>query len=157
MFKRVLLIVFNYNLCAPFEVTLIFSPPENLQRAGVVGIVLVNRYLKQTLIHHRARVLKIINITISMSFSLKTPPCSFAQNPCHPHHNHIDALQKYKWHRLLAYDPNNDCAGIFMDWFLYPSCCVCRHISFPLSFYHILILLLSLILFFFSGVPRTLF
>lgn len=34
--------------------------------------------------------------------------------------------QKYKWHRLLAYDPNNDCAGIFMDWFLYPSCCVCR-------------------------------
>lgn len=34
--------------------------------------------------------------------------------------------QKYKWHRLLAYDPNNDCAGIFMDWFLFPSCCVCR-------------------------------
>jgi len=34
--------------------------------------------------------------------------------------------QKYKWHRLLAYDPNNDCGGIFMDWFLYPSCCVCR-------------------------------
>jgi hypothetical protein len=34
--------------------------------------------------------------------------------------------QKFKWHRLLAYDPNNECAGIFMDWFLYPSCCVCR-------------------------------
>ncbi|XP_021194508.2 protein spaetzle 3 [Helicoverpa armigera] len=34
--------------------------------------------------------------------------------------------QKYKWHRLLAYDPNDDCAGIFMDWFLFPSCCVCR-------------------------------
>jgi len=34
--------------------------------------------------------------------------------------------QKYKWHRLLSYDPNNDCAGIFMDWFLFPSCCVCR-------------------------------
>jgi len=34
--------------------------------------------------------------------------------------------QKYKWHRLLAYDPNNDCAGIFMDWFLFPSCCTCR-------------------------------
>jgi len=34
--------------------------------------------------------------------------------------------QKYKWHRLLAYDPNNDCAGIFMDWFLFPSCCVCK-------------------------------
>ncbi|XP_055638968.1 protein spaetzle 3 [Toxorhynchites rutilus septentrionalis] len=34
--------------------------------------------------------------------------------------------QKYKWHRLLAYDPDNDCKGIFMDWFLFPSCCVCR-------------------------------
>ncbi|XP_055303890.1 protein spaetzle 3 [Sitodiplosis mosellana] len=34
--------------------------------------------------------------------------------------------QKYKWHRLLAYDPDNDCMGIFMDWFLFPSCCVCR-------------------------------
>lgn len=34
--------------------------------------------------------------------------------------------QKYKWHRLLAYDPNNECGGIFMDWFLFPSCCVCR-------------------------------
>lgn len=34
--------------------------------------------------------------------------------------------QKYKWHRLLAYDPDNDCSGIFMDWFLFPSCCSCR-------------------------------
>ncbi|KRT85262.1 hypothetical protein AMK59_531 [Oryctes borbonicus] len=34
--------------------------------------------------------------------------------------------QKYKWHRLLTYDPDNDCKGIFMDWFLFPSCCVCR-------------------------------
>ncbi|XP_067125890.1 protein spaetzle 3-like [Centruroides vittatus] len=34
--------------------------------------------------------------------------------------------QKYKWHRLLSYDPDDDCKGIFMDWFLFPSCCVCR-------------------------------
>lgn len=34
--------------------------------------------------------------------------------------------QKYKWHRLLAYDPDDNCKGIFMDWFLFPSCCVCR-------------------------------
>ncbi|XP_076049093.1 protein spaetzle 3-like isoform X2 [Oratosquilla oratoria] len=34
--------------------------------------------------------------------------------------------QKYKYHRLLAYDPEDDCRGIFMDWFLFPSCCVCR-------------------------------
>ena len=40
--------------------------------------------------------------------------------------------QKYKWHRLLAYDPNEDCAGIFMDWFLFPSCCACRCIANPL-------------------------
>ncbi|XP_071038441.1 protein spaetzle 3 isoform X1 [Parasteatoda tepidariorum] len=37
--------------------------------------------------------------------------------------------QKYKWHRLLAYDPDDDCKGIFMDWFLFPSCCVCRCLS----------------------------
>lgn len=40
--------------------------------------------------------------------------------------------QKYKWHRLLAYDPNNDCGGIFMDWFLFPSCCTCRCLKNPL-------------------------
>lgn len=40
--------------------------------------------------------------------------------------------QKYKWHRLLAYDPNNDCSGIFMDWFLFPSCCSCRCLKNPL-------------------------
>jgi len=34
--------------------------------------------------------------------------------------------QRYKWHRLLAYDPADDCRGVFMDWFLFPSCCVCR-------------------------------
>lgn len=40
--------------------------------------------------------------------------------------------QKYKWHRLLAYDPNNDCEGVFMDWFLFPSCCSCRCLRNPL-------------------------
>ncbi|XP_018016754.1 protein spaetzle 3 isoform X2 [Hyalella azteca] len=34
--------------------------------------------------------------------------------------------QKYKWHRMLAYDLENECKGIFVDWFLFPSCCVCR-------------------------------
>jgi len=41
--------------------------------------------------------------------------------------------QKYKWHRLLAYDPNNDCSGVFMDWFLFPSCCSCRCLKNPFS------------------------
>ena len=43
--------------------------------------------------------------------------------------------QKYKWHRLLAYDPNNDCAGVFMDWFLFPSCCSCRSDTAVHAFY----------------------
>lgn len=34
--------------------------------------------------------------------------------------------QQYRLHRLLAYDPNNECRGIFSDWFKFPSCCVCR-------------------------------
>jgi len=42
-------------------------------------------------------------------------------------HRECRCEQKYKWHRLLAYDPNNGkCGGIFMDWFLFPSCCACR-------------------------------
>jgi len=45
--------------------------------------------------------------------------------------NDCSCEQKYKWHRLLAYDPNNDCSGIFMDWFLFPSCCSCRCIKNP--------------------------
>ncbi|XP_013098035.2 protein spaetzle 3 [Stomoxys calcitrans] len=50
--------------------------------------------------------------------------CSKAQTPrCV---GECGCEQKYKWHRLLAYDPDNDCKGIFMDWFLFPSCCVCR-------------------------------
>uniref|UniRef100_A0A1I8M8Y4 Spaetzle domain-containing protein n=1 Tax=Musca domestica TaxID=7370 RepID=A0A1I8M8Y4_MUSDO len=50
--------------------------------------------------------------------------CSKAQTPrCI---GECGCEQKYKWHRLLAYDPDNDCKGIFMDWFLFPSCCVCR-------------------------------
>ncbi|UYV71506.1 Spaetzle [Cordylochernes scorpioides] len=34
--------------------------------------------------------------------------------------------QRYKWHRLLAFDPDDDCKGLFMDWFLFASCCLCR-------------------------------
>lgn len=45
--------------------------------------------------------------------------------------NDCSCEQKYKWHRLLAYDPEDDCKGIFMDWFLFPSCCVCRCAPLP--------------------------
>ncbi|GAB6024237.1 hypothetical protein CHUAL_008932 [Chamberlinius hualienensis] len=34
--------------------------------------------------------------------------------------------QQYRLQRLLAYDPSCECKGVFMDWFLLPSCCVCR-------------------------------
>lgn len=39
--------------------------------------------------------------------------------------------QQYRLHRLLAYDPNNECRGIFSDWFKFPSCCVCRCYDLP--------------------------
>ncbi|XP_066588699.1 protein spaetzle 4 [Prorops nasuta] len=42
--------------------------------------------------------------------------------------------QQYRLHRLLAYDPNNECRGIFSDWFKFPSCCVCRCYDLPLDF-----------------------
>lgn len=34
-------------------------------------------------------------------------------------------------YRLLAYDPNNECRGIFSDWFRFPSCCVCKCYDMP--------------------------
>ncbi|KAK9686090.1 Spaetzle [Popillia japonica] len=39
--------------------------------------------------------------------------------------------QQYRLHRLLAYDPNNECKGIFADWFKFPSCCVCKCYDIP--------------------------
>ena len=34
--------------------------------------------------------------------------------------------QQYRLHRLLAFDPNNECRGIFSDWFRFPSFCICK-------------------------------
>ncbi|XP_020294871.1 protein spaetzle 4 isoform X2 [Pseudomyrmex gracilis] len=42
--------------------------------------------------------------------------------------------QQYRLHRLLAYDPNNECRGIFSDWFKFPSCCICRCYDLPIEF-----------------------
>lgn len=33
--------------------------------------------------------------------------------------------QQYRLHRLLAFDPKNECRGVFADWFRFPGCCVC--------------------------------
>ncbi|KAL9922814.1 spaetzle domain-containing protein 4 isoform 1-T1 [Glossina fuscipes fuscipes] len=42
--------------------------------------------------------------------------------------------QQYRLHRLLAYDPNNECRGIFSDWFRFPSCCICKCYNIPFDF-----------------------
>ncbi|KAH1016861.1 hypothetical protein HUJ04_008025 [Dendroctonus ponderosae] len=42
--------------------------------------------------------------------------------------------QQYRLHRLLAYDPSNECRGIFSDWFKFPSCCVCICYDMPPEF-----------------------
>lgn len=42
--------------------------------------------------------------------------------------------QQYRLHRLLAYDPRNECRGIFSDWFRFPSCCVCKCYNIPADF-----------------------
>ncbi|XP_063846758.1 protein spaetzle 4-like isoform X2 [Scylla paramamosain] len=34
--------------------------------------------------------------------------------------------QQYRLHKLLAFDPTNECRGIFSDWFRFPSFCVCK-------------------------------
>lgn len=42
--------------------------------------------------------------------------------------------QQYRLHRLLAYDPHNECRGIFSDWFRFPSCCICKCYDIPFDF-----------------------
>uniref|UniRef100_A0A182WTE8 Spaetzle domain-containing protein n=1 Tax=Anopheles quadriannulatus TaxID=34691 RepID=A0A182WTE8_ANOQN len=42
--------------------------------------------------------------------------------------------QQYRLHRLLAYDPHNECRGIFSDWFRFPSCCICKCYDMPFDF-----------------------
>lgn len=42
--------------------------------------------------------------------------------------------QQYRLHRLLAYDPHNECRGIFSDWFRFPSCCICKCYDIPLEY-----------------------
>ncbi|XP_053958811.1 protein spaetzle 4 [Anastrepha ludens] len=42
--------------------------------------------------------------------------------------------QQYRLHRLLAYDPHNECRGIFSDWFRFPSCCICKCYGIPMEF-----------------------
>ncbi|KAF2365873.1 Spaetzle [Trinorchestia longiramus] len=39
--------------------------------------------------------------------------------------------QQYRLHRMLAFDPTNDCRGIFSDWFRFPSGCVCKCYDLP--------------------------
>merc|ERR1719400_2929850 len=42
--------------------------------------------------------------------------------------------QQYRLHRLLAFDPNNECRGIFSDWFRFPSYCICKCYNVPEEF-----------------------
>ncbi|XP_030384410.1 protein spaetzle 4 [Scaptodrosophila lebanonensis] len=42
--------------------------------------------------------------------------------------------QQYRLHRLLAYDPHNECRGIFSDWFRFPSSCICKCYNIPHEF-----------------------
>lgn len=42
--------------------------------------------------------------------------------------------QQFSLHRLLAYDPHNECRGIFSDWFRFPSCCICKCYDIPFDY-----------------------
>lgn len=35
---------------------------------------------------------------------------------------------------MLAYDPHNECRGIFSDWFRFPSCCICKCYNIPFEY-----------------------
>uniref|UniRef100_A0A6G1SAN3 Spaetzle domain-containing protein n=1 Tax=Aceria tosichella TaxID=561515 RepID=A0A6G1SAN3_9ACAR len=64
----------------------------------------------------------------SASQSTTSTTQSSAPNRCNAQPD-CGCEQKYKWHRLLVMDATDEAdasKGLFMDWFLFPSNCVCR-------------------------------
>ncbi|GAV00382.1 hypothetical protein RvY_11240 [Ramazzottius varieornatus] len=58
--------------------------------------------------------------------AIHTVKCARGQpGRCHPTRP-CWCTQEYSWFRLLAYDATDNCKGIFMDWFKFPSHCACK-------------------------------
>ncbi|XP_023214463.1 protein spaetzle 3-like, partial [Centruroides sculpturatus] len=94
---------YNYRIDACESAVEIVTPYWASNSAGKIRAIVNTQHLQQA-------------IQQEVCQSVQTKKCN----------NECSCEQKYKWHRLLAYDPDDDCKGIFMDWFLFPSCCVCR-------------------------------
>jgi Spaetzle len=72
--------------------------------------------------------LAIVN-TPPFEQAIHTVKCARGQPArCHPTRP-CWCTQEYSWFRLLAYDATDNCKGIFMDWFKFPSHCACKCIQ----------------------------
>ena len=73
-------------------------------------------------------------MTKSVNSYRKLTECTWLIQFINNRHEHHEMLcrpgckceQQYRMHRLLAFDPSNECRGIFSDWFELPSFCVCK-------------------------------
>jgi len=72
----------------------------------------------------RNHTLALLNLyPFEQYIHMETCKAEFEEMLCRPG---CRCEQQYRLHRLLAFDPNNECRGIFSDWFRFPSFCLCK-------------------------------
>lgn len=72
----------------------------------------------------RNHTLALLNLyPFEQYIHMETCKAEFEEMLCRPG---CRCEQQYRLHRLLAFDPNNECRGIFSDWFKFPSFCLCK-------------------------------
>lgn len=72
----------------------------------------------------RNQTLALLNLyPFEQYIHMETCKAEYAEMLCRPG---CRCEQQYRLHRLLAFDPNNECRGIFSDWFRFPSFCICK-------------------------------
>merc|ERR1712223_2287974 len=72
----------------------------------------------------RDKTLALLNLyPFEQYIHIETCQAEMSEGLCRPG---CRCEQQYRLHRLLAFDPNNECRGIFSDWFSFPSFCLCK-------------------------------
>jgi len=72
----------------------------------------------------RNHTLALLNLyPFEQYIHMETCKAEFEEMHCRPG---CRCEQQFRLHRLLAFDPNNECRGIFSDWFRFPSFCLCK-------------------------------
>ncbi|XP_037517478.1 protein spaetzle 4 isoform X2 [Rhipicephalus sanguineus] len=100
------------------------SPPVEPLRRGVNACPVKQEVLAPYWANNtRGKVLALLNVYPFEQY-VHAEKCTF-ENQQMFCRDGCRCEQQFRLHRLLAFDPRNECRGIFADWFRFPSCCVC--------------------------------